>query len=218
MFYSKVTELADVEVKGLDNSNLVLEHELRLICNVIVNFCLYNNDDPSVIKDFVRHDYLIEETCLAAIKYSLDTSFVPVRKIILIFHIYIRFLFGEKQEDQKHKERYANLKYIKDMVDYRQFEKTPRYLLESGSPVEQFYKRNTNKSHPIPHVIVVGILRVLLSSCPNTKKNTTGGVCIHREWSSCIKLYFEHKQLFDDYGFKSQLFEHETIAAEYQKL
>ncbi len=33
-----------------------------------------------------------------------------------------------------------------------------------------------NKNHPIPHIIVVGILRVLLSTCPNTKKNTTGGV------------------------------------------
>ena len=59
---------------------------------------------------------------------------------------------------------------------------------------------------------------MLLSSCPNTKKNTTGGVSIHREWSSCIKLYFENKAKFDEYGFKSNLFEHETLCKEYEDL
>ena len=74
-----------------------------------------------------------------------------------------------------------------------------------------------NKNHPIPHIIVVGILRVLLSTCPNTKKNTTGGVHIHREWASCVKLYFLNKELFDEHGFKSELYGHETLTKEWQK-
>jgi len=75
-----------------------------------------------------------------------------------------------------------------------------------------------NNSNPIPHIIVVGILRVLLSTCPNTKKNTTGGVYIHREWSSSLKLYFVNKEFFDKHGFKSQIFEHETIHKQLEKL
>ena len=75
-----------------------------------------------------------------------------------------------------------------------------------------------NKDHPIPHIIVVGILRVLLSTCPNTKKNTTGGVQIHREWGSCVRLYFYNKPLFDEHGFKSELYTHETLEKEYQKM
>ncbi len=66
---------------------------------------------------------------------------------------------------------------MKESLDFHLFEKIPRFQLNSnGNPVEQFFKRNMNKNHPIPNIIVVGILRVLLSTCPNTKKNKTGGV------------------------------------------
>ena len=103
-------------------------------------------------------------------------AFVPARKVILIFHIYMRYLFGAKMETPEHKAKFANLKYSKEMIEFHQHEKVPRHLLKSDSPVEQFYKRNMNSKHPIPNIIVVGILRVLLSTCPNTKKNKTGGV------------------------------------------
>ena len=74
-----------------------------------------------------------------------------------------------------------------------------------------------NKNHPIPHIIVVGILRVLLSTCPNTKKNTTGGVHIHREWGSCLKLYLVNKDFFDDNGFKSEIFDHSSLEKEHER-
>jgi hypothetical protein len=140
-----------------------------------------------------------------------------VRKIILILHVYLRYLFGEKKEDPKHKEFYKNLKYMQKYVDYQFFEKVPRYNLNSDSAVECFYKRNMNKNHPIPHIIVVGILRVLLSTCPNTKKNTTGGVHIHREWGSCLKLYLQNKAWFDEKGFKSGIFEHTSLDKEFER-
>ena len=160
----------------------------------------------------------MEQTCLHAIQQSLDTTFVPVRKIIMILHIYFRYLFGEKKEDPKHKEFYKNLKYMRKNINYTLFEKVPRYHLKSDSAVEKFYKRNMNKNHPIPHIIVVGILRVLLSTCPNTKKNTTGGVHIHREWGSCLKLYMTNKAFFDEAGFKSEIFEHKSIERELKRL
>lgn len=127
LFYQKIVEMGEVESKKLDDENILLELELRLICNILINFCLYNNDDPNMVKDLTSLDYLVEETCLLAIKHSLDTSFVPVRKIILIFHIYLRYLFGEKKEDPEHKKKYSNMRYIKELVDYRSIEKVPRY-------------------------------------------------------------------------------------------
>lgn len=136
----------------------------------------------------------------------------------MILHIYFRYLFGEKKEDPKHKEFYKNLKYMRKNINYTLFEKVPRYNLNSDSAVEKFYKRNMNKNHPIPHIIVVGILRVLLSTCPNTKKNTTGGVHIHREWGSCLKLYMVNKDFFDENGFKSGVFEHQSIEKELKRL
>ena len=107
---------------------------------------------------------------------SLDTSFVAARKIILIFHIYLRYLFGKKTETAEHKKKFRNLKYMKESIDFHLNEKVPRHLLKNVSRVEEFYKRNMNSKHPIPNVIVVGILRVLLSTCPNTKKNKSTGV------------------------------------------
>lgn len=162
----------------MTDANLELELELRLVSNCLINLLIYNSDDTGIIREFTNLNQKIEETCLKAIQQSLDTTFVPVRKIILIFHIYLRLLFGEKKETQEHKDFYSNLRYISKLIDYRNFEKVPRFQLKESevSKVELFYKRNMNKKHPIPHTIVVGILRVLLSTCPNAKKNTTGGV------------------------------------------
>ena len=67
---------------------------------------------------------------------SLDTTFVPARKIILIFHIYMRYTFGEKRESAEHKAPYANLKYAKESIDFHLHEKVPRHLRKSDSPVE----------------------------------------------------------------------------------
>jgi hypothetical protein len=72
--------------------------ELRISSNILINFLIYNNDDEKVAADFKNLNYQVEDTCLNAIKLSLDTAFVPVRKIILIFYIYMRYLFGEKKE------------------------------------------------------------------------------------------------------------------------
>ena len=127
LFYNKMYEVSQVENKGMDNSNLLLELGIRKACNILINFCMYNNQDKNMISDFTKLDFLIEETCLLAIKLSLDTVFIPVRKIIIIFHIYLRYLFGEKKETESHKKFYTNLRYLKEFVDYRQFEKTPRY-------------------------------------------------------------------------------------------
>ena len=56
---------------------------------------------------------------------------------------------------------------------------------------------------------MVGILRVLLTTCPNNAKNASG-IELHSEWSSCINLMTENKELFKQAGFKSKVFEKTT--------
>ena len=67
LFNRKILEVASVEHKSLDDSNILLELELRMVCNIMINFLIYNNDDESMIRDFTSLDYLMEETCFKAI-------------------------------------------------------------------------------------------------------------------------------------------------------
>ena len=58
---------------------------------------IYNNDDPSVGREFTRGQFIcIEEICMKAVKISLELAIVPIRKFLIIFFIYIRLLFGRK--------------------------------------------------------------------------------------------------------------------------
>jgi hypothetical protein len=59
---------------------------------------------------------------------------------------------------------------------------------------------------PIPQIIVVGILRVLLTTCPNNAKNA-GGIDLHSEWSSCLDLLLKKREFFNAHDFKSKVFE-----------
>ena len=51
---------------------------------------------------------------------------------------------------------------------------TPRFHMRAAAsnPVEHFYKRHMSSDNPIPQIIVVGILRVLLTTCPNAARNS----------------------------------------------
>ena len=55
----------------------------------------------------------------------------------------------------------------------------------------------------------MGILRVLLTTCPNNAKSA-GGIDLHSEWSSCLNLLLLHKEFFSVNGFKSKVFEKST--------
>ena len=69
------------------------------------------------------------------------------------------------------------------------------------NPVELFYKRHMSSDNPIPQIIVVGILRVLLTTCPNAARNS-GGIDLHSEWCSCLAFLFDHRKFFLEKDFK----------------
>ena len=73
-----------------------MEHDLRICLNIVLNFLIYNNDDPTVAHEFTRGQFVcIEEICMKAVKISLELAIVPIRKFLIIFFIYIRLLFGK---------------------------------------------------------------------------------------------------------------------------
>jgi len=80
---------------------------------------------------------------------------VPIRKFLIIFQIYLRFLFGKTpvQGDIKSFgcQPFKNLKYLKDQVEkLTSEEEPPRFQQKSNHPVEMFFKRNMSSDHPIP--------------------------------------------------------------------
>ena len=190
-----------------------MEQDVRMCLNILFNLLIYNNDDPNVAYEFTEGDYpYIEAICMRALKISLDLSIVPIRKFLIIFFIYIRLLFGsnviepvdetmsdtlEGQESETNKE-FKNLHYLKEYQDiFLSSDVTPRFHLETYNPVELFYKRLMDDDQSIPQVIVVGILRVLLTTCPNNKPSA-GSVDLHAEWSSCLNFLICHKEFFKE--------------------
>ena len=81
------------------------------------------------------------------------------------------------------------------------------------NPVELFYKRHMSSDNPIPQIIVVGILRVLLTTCPNAVRNS-GGIDLHHEWSSCLEFLYHHRKFFIEHNFKSAHYKHEFLKTE----
>ena len=53
VLYMLLDRLNKVERKANTNE-FQLEHDLRLTLNMLVNFMIYNNDDPSVAREFTN--------------------------------------------------------------------------------------------------------------------------------------------------------------------
>ena len=67
----------------------------------------------------------------------------------------------------------------------------------------------------------MGILRVLLTTCPNAARNTgkilkensniLGGIDLHSEWSSCIQFMYHNKSFFVENNFQSAHFKYDFL-------
>ena len=167
---------------------------------------------------------------MRAVKISLELAIVPIRKFLIIFFIYIRLLFGKNviapvnetkpnkltREESESIKKFKHLLYLKEYQDvFLSSDVTPRFNLKTNHPVELFYKRHMNNDQPIPQVIVVGILRVLLTTCPNNQRNA-GGIDLHAEWSSCLNFLIHHKEFFKEHNFKSKAFEKTDSLLDYE--
>ena len=135
---------------------------------------IHNHSDPGLKSDFTCLSFQIEKICLKAIKLSLEIPIIPIRKYLALFNFYILMLFGGKASSASKLSVSLNERTLNQLIDTE----SPRFNLKESesSPVEIFYKRNMTKDNPIPQVIIVGVLRVLLTTCPNASKNSSGGI------------------------------------------
>jgi len=94
--------------------NTQLELCLRLVLNCLFNVIIYNQNDPSLVdEDLLNPKFQIEATCFLSVKLSLELSNVPIRKILFIFYLFLRFLFGEVYPTQKDRK---NTKYGNELI------------------------------------------------------------------------------------------------------
>ena len=73
------------------------------------------------------------------------------------------------------KPEWKDLKFQKEvLLTLLEKADSPRFHIKrvDSNPVELFYKRHMSSDNPIPQIIVVGILRVLLTTCPNAARNS----------------------------------------------
>lgn len=61
---------------------------------------------------------------------------------------------------------------------------------------------------------MVGILRVLLTTCPNNQKNS-GGIDLHAEWSACLNFMSANREFFKERSFKSKVFSRSNVLLDY---
>lgn len=194
-----------------------------------MNLLFYNNDDPSLANELLCDRFIqIEEVCMKAVKISIELPIVPIRKFLILFYVYLRLLFNDKPREPVGLEAELVVKdiqaqmpfpkanplhgnvYLKESIErYLGADAQPRFTLKTDHPVELFYKRYMTNDQPIPQIIVVGILRVLLTTCPNNAKSA-GGIDLHSEWSSCLNLLLLKKEFFSTHGFKSKVFDKST--------
>lgn len=165
---------------------------------------------------------------MKAVRISLELAIVPIRKFLIIFFVYMRLLFGRETRPQvkdpkagptlesENIKKNKHLLYLKEYIDtFLSTENTTaRFNLRTNHPVETFYKRHMTTDQPIPQVIVVGILRVLLTTCPNNQKNS-GGIDLHAEWSACLNFLSANREYFKEQGFKSQVFSKTDVLLDY---
>ena len=98
ILYTLIDKLREVDMDNKEQSyGTQVEHELRMILNVTMNFIIYNNDDPSMIKEITDKNLSsLEEICMKAVRISLELAIVPIRKFLILFLIYMRYLFGRE--------------------------------------------------------------------------------------------------------------------------
>ena len=92
---------------------------------------------------------------MKSVRISLELAIVPIRKFLIIFFIYMRYLFGLKTRppvvdpaappslESESIKRNKHLLYLKEYIEvFLTSRQTRRFNLKTDHPVEKFYKRH----------------------------------------------------------------------------
>lgn len=172
---------------------LDLEFNLKIALNNLFLLMSSNLENEEFRKEVTYGMYSIEFNSFLTIKLSLDLSIIPIKKCLMIFHTYMVCLFGISTGSITDDKIIKLTKSLK-----KELEKHDK--LGDKNPVEEFYRRHIiqTKENPIPQILIVGILRILLTTCP-TANRTSGGIDLHREWSSSLKLLFKYPKIYETF-------------------
>ncbi|CAI2387422.1 unnamed protein product [Moneuplotes crassus] len=177
------------------NSFLDLEFETKVSLNNLFLLIMNNYDSPEMKQEIAKPVYRLERNSFVVIRLSLELPIGPIRKSLIMFYLYMNSLFGdleippnESEEDSK-----GYVKITPRLMDFVEVHRN----LDSGNPVENFYKKHivNVKDNPIPQILVVAILRILLTTCPNANRSS-GGIDLHREWISSISLLVKYPEIY----------------------
>jgi len=190
--YNMLNRLANREKAEESPGDCQLEFEIRLTLNMLFLLIFYNRHEED-FRDQISDPFCnVEGFLLLGIKLSLDIQVIPIKKIAIIMRVYLYILFGEVDKSNK---KHSHL--TKEIYDSLEGEE-PRFHIKSPTPTEAFYKRHMTKENPLPHIVVVGLLRVLLTTCPNAVRSSPG-IDLNREWTSPFLLLQEFPDEFVDY-------------------
>ncbi|OMJ70830.1 hypothetical protein SteCoe_31105 [Stentor coeruleus] len=156
--------------------DLLLEQELRMVLNILYTILLFSPREE-VQNELSQNSLVIEEALLGLIKQSTDIVYVPIKKVSMVFEIYLKIIL-EKPE-----------KSPNEGMDTKT--NPPRCRLPAGG-VEAFYRRMVSKDNPLS-TTVVGLLRSLLACCPGA---TITGIDIRQEWQSPTLLLSQQMDFF----------------------
>ena len=66
---------------------------------------------------FNNSDSIIESVLLKAIHLSLDVAFVPIKKLVMLFHLYLQLFFGNV--GKKKELLFCKIKYYREKREER---------------------------------------------------------------------------------------------------
>lgn len=135
-----------------------------MLLNILINIMLNIEGDEQLIRDFLDPSNLIEQMCFKSIKLSLEMAVVPIRKFLIIFYLFLRFLFGSAPGKislslllqtglDSSLNEWKDMKYQKELLIALVEKDEPsrfNFKLSESNPVELFYKRHMSSDNPIP--------------------------------------------------------------------
>ena len=103
--------------------DLQTEQELRFILNILYSLLLFTPPEE-IQSELIQNTSNLEDFIFSMIHLSTELSYIPIKKITLLFHQYLKIIL-----DSPTKHKYTNEQFKKEQ---------PRYRVQ-GSMVESFY-------------------------------------------------------------------------------
>ena len=80
--------------------------------NLLFLVMFFNRDDPVLIQELLNPCNQLESSFFRCVKLSLEIPIIPIKKILMLFYVYLKFLLGVPKEAET---KVSEMKYPKDL-------------------------------------------------------------------------------------------------------